>query len=262
MTMAHARHAPRVAHRGHLADRYRHPVHRQAGRRLPWGQAWPMLVILVGVGGLRVCRPGWALRCGRYLGRSPGRSPGSSSGRPAPEHDRESSVRMPVTSSRVLAVGARHPRRVVHHRRLRPGRSPPDRNAGPPARWRRRREHPDRVRGGHAHGRTPLPPGNLADGAFDGGVTIGRAVRPRRARPGHDLRPAVARPSSDWDVGLTAEVPLDLRVDAGASRIMLDLRDVRVRALELQSGASEARVVLPQAAGCHDGPAQRPERRR
>jgi hypothetical protein len=48
---------------------------------------------------------------------------------------------------------------------------------------------------------------------------------------------------------LTAEVPLDLRVDAGASRNVLDLRNLRVRSLELHTGASDTRIVLPQAAG-------------
>ena len=54
---------------------------------------------------------------------------------------------------------------------------------------------------------------------------------------------------SDWNVGLTAEVPLDLKVDAGASRAVLDLHDLRVRLLELQTGASETRILLPRAAG-------------
>ena len=49
--------------------------------------------------------------------------------------------------------------------------------------------------------------------------------------------------------GLTAAVPLDLKVDAGASQAVLDLRDLRVRSLELQTGASETRVRLPRAAG-------------
>jgi hypothetical protein len=50
-------------------------------------------------------------------------------------------------------------------------------------------------------------------------------------------------------VGLTTEVPLDLRVDAGASRNVFDLRRHRLRSLELHTGASETRVVLPEAAG-------------
>ena len=50
-------------------------------------------------------------------------------------------------------------------------------------------------------------------------------------------------------MGLTSEVPLDLSVATGASRTVLDLGDLRVRNLDLRSGASETRVVLPRAAG-------------
>ena len=55
--------------------------------------------------------------------------------------------------------------------------------------------------------------------------------------------------SSRWTVGVTVEVPLDLKVNAGASRTILDLSDVRLRSLDLQTGASETRVRLPKAAG-------------
>ena len=92
--------------------------------------------------------------------------------------------------------------------------------------------------------------GNLVDGSFLGGVTY-RLGGPNRIELAQDTTygvPWLDR-RSDWDVGLTAAVPLDLRVDGGACRLRLDLRDLRVRALELHTGASETRVVLPQAAG-------------
>ena len=38
-------------------------------------------------------------------------------------------------------------------------------------------------------------------------------------------------------------------MNGGASRAVLDVRDLRVRSLELQTGASETRVLLPRAAG-------------
>lgn len=53
----------------------------------------------------------------------------------------------------------------------------------------------------------------------------------------------------DWRVGLTGEVPLDLRVDGGASRSSLDLSELLVRRLELHTGASETRLTLPNAGG-------------
>jgi hypothetical protein len=92
--------------------------------------------------------------------------------------------------------------------------------------------------------------GQLVDGRFTGGV-VDRLLGPGRVELEQDTRygmPWVNR-RSDWDVGLTAEVPLDLKVDAGASRAVLDLRDLRVRQLDLQTGASETRILLPRAAG-------------
>ena len=92
--------------------------------------------------------------------------------------------------------------------------------------------------------------GNLVDGEFEGGVThrehgtggVELSQDTTYGLPWLDRR-------SRWDVGLTAEVPLDLRVEAGASRTTLDLHDLRVRSLQLQTGASETRVRLPRSAG-------------
>ena len=75
------------------------------------------------------------------------------------------------------------------------------------------------------------------------GRTVSRSNRTRRT---------VCRGSSNganWDLGLTAEVPLDLRLETGANRSMLDLRELRLRSLALKTGASETRVRLPRAAG-------------
>jgi hypothetical protein len=93
-------------------------------------------------------------------------------------------------------------------------------------------------------------PGRLVDGEYAGGVTHRRSG-PGRVELEQDTShgwPWLDR-RSNWTVGLSREVPLDLRVDAGASRNVLDLRELRVRSLELHTGASETRVVLPRAAG-------------
>jgi hypothetical protein len=93
-------------------------------------------------------------------------------------------------------------------------------------------------------------PGDLVDGEYRGGV------RSHVRGPGHvelEQDTSSGLPwidhRSDWIVGLTSEVPLDLNVETGASRTVLDLGDLRVRNLDLRSGASETRVVLPRAAG-------------
>ena len=92
--------------------------------------------------------------------------------------------------------------------------------------------------------------GRLVEGTFVGGVAHrehGAGRLDLEQDTVHGL-PWLER-RSDWNVGLTAEVPLDLRVDAGASRNVLDLRDLRLRNLDLRTGASDTRVLLPRAAG-------------
>lgn len=92
--------------------------------------------------------------------------------------------------------------------------------------------------------------GNLVDGRFVGGV-LHREHGPGRVELRQDM--ANGWPWLDrhyaWEVGLTGELPLDLRVDGGATRMVLDLSDLRVRRLELHTGASGIRVLLPKAAG-------------
>jgi hypothetical protein len=96
----------------------------------------------------------------------------------------------------------------------------------------------------------PAASGSLVDGEFPGGV-IHRVTGPGSVELSQDTRYGLPWLShtSNWTVGLTAAVPLDLRIDGGASRAVLDLRDLRVRSLVLQTGASETRVLLPRAAG-------------
>jgi hypothetical protein len=93
-------------------------------------------------------------------------------------------------------------------------------------------------------------PGNLVDGEFIGGV-IHRREGAGSVRLEQDTSfglPWLDHRSS-WSVGLTGEVPLDLRLDTGAARARLDLSDLRVRRLEIHSGASDTHVRLPRAAG-------------
>lgn len=53
----------------------------------------------------------------------------------------------------------------------------------------------------------------------------------------------------DWDVKFNDQVPIQLRVDAGASKSELDLTDLRVTDLQLHTGASATVVDLPAHAG-------------
>jgi cell wall-active antibiotic response 4TMS protein YvqF len=92
--------------------------------------------------------------------------------------------------------------------------------------------------------------GNLVDGTFDGGV-VHRQHGPGRVELQQDTSYGVPwlDKRSDWTVGLTGDVPLDLEVQTGAARAMLDLADLRVRSVKLQSGASDTRMRLPRTAG-------------
>jgi LiaI-LiaF-like transmembrane region len=92
--------------------------------------------------------------------------------------------------------------------------------------------------------------GSLVDGVFEGGV-----AHRVRGQGDVELEPDPAwrwawfdRPL-DWRVGLTGEAPLDLRVESGAARAELDLSDLQLRSLRLETGASETQVRLPRAAG-------------
>ena len=94
------------------------------------------------------------------------------------------------------------------------------------------------------------PSGVLVDGTFEGGV-VTRELGPGRVELEQDTSyglPWLDRRSA-WDVGLPTDVPLALRAETGAARATLDLRGVRLRRLDLQTGASETRVILPRNAG-------------
>lgn len=96
----------------------------------------------------------------------------------------------------------------------------------------------------------PAAAGMLVDGTCRGGVKVRTAGR-GQVELSQDLEhgmPWFDRASA-WDVGLTAEVPLDLRLDTGAYRGRIDLGALRVAHLELHTGASETHVRLPAAAG-------------
>ena len=96
----------------------------------------------------------------------------------------------------------------------------------------------------------PAASGQLVDGTFDGGVDATPAG-PGRVRLGMP-HPASwnwgsGRPPFGWRVGLTAEVPLRLELETGASDNELDLSNLRVTDLRLRTGAAQSRVTLPAA---------------
>ncbi len=95
-------------------------------------------------------------------------------------------------------------------------------------------------------------PGMLVDGDCAGGVKVERAGGPGRARLSPPAPPSGwtwDRAPYAWTVGVTAEVPLRLRVETGAADAALDLSSLRLAELRLRTGASDTSVTLPAAAG-------------
>jgi hypothetical protein len=53
----------------------------------------------------------------------------------------------------------------------------------------------------------------------------------------------------DWDIRLNGDIPLKLKIDSGASASTLDLTDLKVVLLDIDTGASSTEVNLPANAG-------------
>jgi hypothetical protein len=53
----------------------------------------------------------------------------------------------------------------------------------------------------------------------------------------------------DWDMRLTAAVPLTLELETGAGESTLDLRDTKAESIYLKTGASSTELTLPAQAG-------------
>lgn len=121
-----------------------------------------------------------------------------------------------------------------------------------------------RVRIHHGAGRLRVDgsagPGELVTGTFGGGLDYrvtrdGEALDVRMRMPPHGF-PFFVMPWSwgpggalDWSAGLSGEIPLELVLETGASDTRLDLTDLHVIDLRLQTGASATDVTLPANAG-------------
>jgi len=55
--------------------------------------------------------------------------------------------------------------------------------------------------------------------------------------------------SLDWDLRLNGSIPLNLKIDSGASATTLDLTDLKVVDLDIDTGASSTEISLPANAG-------------
>ena len=99
-------------------------------------------------------------------------------------------------------------------------------------------------------------PDELLSGSFGGGI------EQRVSRSGSEALVDLRVPSGNipgmlpfagdtlnWTVGLNPNVPLTIIMEVGASRNLLNLRNLQVRELHLQTGASSTEIDLPAHAG-------------
>lgn len=112
---------------------------------------------------------------------------------------------------------------------------------------------------GRLHVNASAGSGELVAGTFSGGLDY----RVRRDRDMLDVEmrvpsgfPHFAMPWTwgrgrmlDWSFGLNGEIPLSLDLETGASDTRLDLADLRVTDLRLQTGASATDLTMPANAG-------------
>jgi len=66
-----------------------------------------------------------------------------------------------------------------------------------------------------------------------------------RVEAGPSFVPFIGPSQGIWRFQLTQEVPVTLRVEAGASSVNIDLRDVQATRVSLNTGASSSNVTLP-----------------
>jgi hypothetical protein len=95
-------------------------------------------------------------------------------------------------------------------------------------------------------------PNEMVRGAFAGGLDH-KAARNGdrlevRMRPAKDVMdfPFFGPPTQlDWDVALNAQIPTALTLNLGANKSMLDLHEMKITDLKLETGASDTHITLP-----------------
>ena len=90
-------------------------------------------------------------------------------------------------------------------------------------------------------------PGVLVDGTFEGGV-LRRDLGPGRVELEADV--VGVWPLTDrglqWRVGLAPDLPISLRLEGGASKSVLELGDLAITSLVVKTGASDTSIALPR----------------
>lgn len=114
----------------------------------------------------------------------------------------------------------------------------------------------------HGAGRLTIsggaPAGSLASGSCMGGVV--RDLRQEGSNTRLRLSPPTQhffdipwfigpRTGFTWQIALTEDIPLTLKIETGASESQMDLSKLKVTDLRIRTGASDTRLILPENAG-------------
>jgi len=98
----------------------------------------------------------------------------------------------------------------------------------------------------------------LARGSFAGGLDQKAnrngdrlEVRMRPAKDVFDFPFFGPRHQLDWYVALNSEIPVALKLNLGANKSDLDLHDMNITDLKLETGASDTRLTLPSRGRFH-----------
>ena len=109
----------------------------------------------------------------------------------------------------------------------------------------------------HAAGKLTLSPGagpdEILNGTFGNGLSYKSHVEAGRleVKIRTSQQPWTWWPgeSLDWDIHLNRDIPISLKIDSGASASFLDLSDLKVTELDIDTGASSTELRLPSNAG-------------
>ena len=105
---------------------------------------------------------------------------------------------------------------------------------------------PDLLLAGELESRTTGDTYSISEAQRPGGRSVIRLNN--SAGREYSIFPGQA-PSEEWTLHLTPHIPTEIRVDAGAAEIDLDLRNLDLQRLEIKAGAADIDVVMPAAAG-------------